>query len=330
LADWPPLLVLAGPTAVGKTELALEVCRALGGEVIMADSAAVYRGLDIGTAKPTPEQRARVPHHLLDLRDPRETFSVAEYRVLAEAAILGCAARGRVPVLVGGTGLYIRQVLEAPALPPVPPQPELRAALATRPAEELYAELRRVDPEAAARIHPANVRRVIRALEVWHVTGRPISEAWRRSRAAGGAGRRELACLVVLDRPQPVLRQRIEARVAEMLRAGLVDEVQGLLAAGVPPGAQSLQALGYRQTVAWLGSGQPLAALREAIVRATVQYAKRQRTWFRREAEARWLQLGDLPAARALPEVLRVWEGHLAEAAAARGPAGVQPSTPRA
>ncbi len=300
---WPRVLVIAGPTAAGKSEAALAVCRTVGGEIISADSGAVYRGCDIGTGKPTPADRAIVPHHLVDVRDPREPFSVAEYRTLAESAIRACGARGRVPVLVGGSGLYIRQVLDAPELPPVPPQPDLRARLQSRAPEELHAELAAIDPEAAARIHPANVRRVVRALEVWSVTGRPISAAWAES-----ARPRRPACLLVLDRPPEVLRTRIAVRVRHMLEVGLVEEVRALLASGVPAEAQAMQALGYRQTVHWLqGGAAPLAQLEEQIVAATARFAKRQRTWFRREQGAVWCDLGDRPAAAAVPWILERW-----------------------
>lgn len=299
---WPRVLVIAGPTATGKSEAALAVCRALDGEIISADSGSVYRGCDIGTGKPTPAERVDVPHHLIDVANPSETFSVAEYRVLAESAIGACAARGRVPVLTGGTGLYLRQVLEAPELPPVPAQPQLRAALLARAPEDLYAELATVDPEAAVRIHPANVRRVVRALEVWSVTGRPISAAWAES-----ARPRRPACFLVLDRPQEVLRARIVARVRRLLDQGLVEEVRALLASGVAPESPSMQALGYRQTVRWMRGTSSLSVLEAEIVTATAQFAKRQRTWFRREPGARWLDLGDGPAGDAVSWILQRW-----------------------
>lgn len=300
--DFPPLLVLAGPTATGKSEVALALCADGAGEIISADSAVVYRGLDIGTDKPTAAALGAVPHHLLNVRDPRASFSLADYRELADQAIRACGARGRLPVLVGGTGLYIRSVLEGGALPPVPAQPDLRAALARQPAASLHARLAAADPAAAARIHPANVRRVIRALEVLAVTGRPISAVW-----ADSAGQRRPARVFVLDRPQSILRERIGARVARMLAMGLVAEVKGLLREGVAVDAQSLQALGYRQTVRWLATGGTERDLAEAIVTATAQYAKRQRTWFRRETGALWIDLGAGPAGDALPEIRRLW-----------------------
>lgn len=299
-----PLLVLAGPTCCGKSELALALCAGGGGEIVCADSAVVYRGLDVGTAKPSAAERAAVPHHLLDVRDPAENFSVAEYRRLAAQSLAGVAARGRAALLVGGTGLYIRQVLEEPELPPVPPQPELRSALQARPGPELFAELAAADPAAAARIHPHDTRRVIRALEVLSVTGLPISAQWR-----GRPRPIRQACYVVLDRPREVLRRRIAARTEAMLQRGLIAEVRGLLASGVPTSAQSLQALGYRQTVAYLQGGSDLAGLHAAIVAATAQYAKRQRTWLRREPVTAWLDLGDEPAVAVLERVRALWAG---------------------
>lgn len=294
-----PILVLTGPTAVGKSELALAMCAAIGGEVLSADSAAVYRGLEIGTAKPGPSERAAVPHHLLDLRAPQEPFTAADYREAARATIAEVWSRGRVPVLVGGSGLYLRVALAEAGVPAVPPDPQLRQELAARPPQQLYAELLRVDPRAAAGIHPANTRRVVRALEVYHRSGRPISEHWDASRP------RLPACLLVVDRPQAVLRERIAARVAAMLRRGLVDEVQGLLAAGVSPQAQSLAALGYRQVVRCLRGETAAAGLEASIVQATVRFARRQRTWFRAEADAQWLDAGVAPATELLQQVRR-------------------------
>ncbi len=296
-----PILVLAGPTAVGKSELAVALCTEIGGEVLSADSAAVYRGLEIGTAKPSPSERAAVPHHLLDLRAPDEPFTAAEYREVARVSLAQVRARGRIPVVVGGTGLYIRVALAHSGVPPVPPDPRLRRELEARPPQHLYAELLRVDPRAAAGIHPANTRRVVRALEVFLLSGRPISEHWEEGRP------RLPACLLVIDRPQPVLRERIAARVASMLRLGLVAEVEGLLVAGVSPRAQSLSALGYRQVVQCLRGEAPAADLEASIVRATVRYARRQRSWFRSEPDAQWLDAGAGPAVALLPQLRALW-----------------------
>ncbi len=298
------ILVIAGTTASGKSALGLAAALRLGGEIVSADSAAVYRGLDIGTGKPGPAERALVPHHCLDLRDPGEPFTVAEYREAALAAVEGCLGRGAAPLLVGGSGLYVRQVLERTVTPPVPPDPALRAELERRPAADLHAELARVDPASAARLPPGDRRRVIRALEVHRATGRPLSAFLP---PAGVRPPRRPHLLLVLDRPPDVLRRRIADRVERMLEAGLLGEVEGLLRAGVPPSAQALQALGYRQAVAHLRQGGTVDGLRAEIVAATARFAKRQRTWFRGEPDAKWLDLGDGPPEAALSALVERW-----------------------
>lgn len=301
------MLVLTGPSGTGKSALAMALAATLNAEIVSADSALIYRHMDIGTAKPTAAERARVPHHLIDIRDPDQCFSVAEYGPLAEAAAVAAAGRGRLPLLVGGTGLYVRQVLEAPELPPVAPQLAWRADLERLAAEggaaRLHAALVRVDPVAGAAIHPANVRRVIRALEVHHVTGRPISSFWTAARV-----HRLPALIMVCDRPPAVLAARVAARARAMLAAGLVDEVQGLLASGVSAAAQAMQALGYKETVAWLAAGrEPVTALEDALIRATLHYVKRQRTWWRAAADASWIDLGDRPAEDAVGRIVDAW-----------------------
>ena len=299
----PRVLAIGGTTASGKSRLAMAAATALSGEIVTADSAQVYRGMDIGTDKPDARARVVVPHHLLDIRAPSEPFSVAEYQRLADAAIRSVAAAGRTPLLVGGTGLYLRQVLRGADLPPAPPQPDLRARLQQEPAEALWAELARIDLEAASHIHPHNVRRVIRALEIYAVTGQPPS------RFVAPACVRYPHVLIVLDRPSAVLRARITARVQGMLERGLVAEVRGLLAQGLDPGAPGLAALGYRQTVDFLVRGGTLTELAAAIADATWQYARRQRTWFRRDPDAVWIDLEDGSAEDALARVLDVWWG---------------------
>lgn len=303
-----PLLVIAGPTATGKSDLALAIASAVGGEIVSADSAQVFRGLDIGTAKPSQEDRRAVPHHLIDIRDPVQSFSAAEYRDLADAAITAIRERGAVPVVVGGTGLYIRQLLSPDTLPPVPPQPEVRATLMavaqTHGPGALHRELAGIDPQAAATIPEGNVRRVIRALEVIRATGEPISAHWRAGR---GMRPRPPVCLVVCTRPREELHRRIALRVDAMIVRGLVGEVDGLLHAGVPAAAQSMRALGYKETVDYLAGIYDERELRQRLTTATRQYAKRQMTWFRREPEARWVDLGDGPAQVGLDEVLRLW-----------------------
>ncbi len=303
MGERPRVLAIGGVTASGKSRLGLALARELVGEIVSADSAQVYRGMDIGTDKPDAASRGLVPHHLLDIRAPDAPFSVAEYQRLADAAIAGIASRGHAALLVGGTGLYLRQVLRGAQLPPAPPQPDLRARLEREPPAALYAELARADPEAARRIHPHNVRRVIRALEILAVTGQPASSFAAVPRP------RYPHLLVVLDRPADVLRARIAARVERMLARGLVDEVRALLARGLDPAAPGLSALGYRQTVAHLRGAGTRAELAAAIAAATWGYARRQRTWFRREPDAVWIDLEDGPAEAALPRVLALWRG---------------------
>lgn len=298
------LLVIAGTTASGKSALALRAALALGGEIVSADSAAIYRGLEIGTGKPGPEQRALVPHHCLDLREPGAPFSVAEYREAALQAVRDCLRRGVVPLLVGGSGMYVRRVLERCAPPPVAPDPALRAELERRPAADLHAELGRVDPASAARLPPGDRRRVIRALEVHRATGLPLSAFLP---PPGVRPPRRRHALLILDRPPEVLRRRIAERVDRMLEEGLVEEVAGLLRAGVPPSAQSLQALGYRHVVTHLRQGGTAAELRTAIIADTVRFAKRQRTWFRAEPDAVWLDLGETASEAALSQVVEWW-----------------------
>ena len=278
------LLVIAGPTAVGKSDLALRLAAARGGEIVSADSAQVYRGLDVGTAKPTPAERAQVRHHLIDVRDPREPFTVAEYQALARAAIADIQGRGRLPLLVGGTGLYIRAVLRPFDFAGTPPDPALRAALEREEPLALYARLRALDPAAADRIDPRNVRRTIRALEVCLSTGRPFSAGWRPE-----ADLPPGVAFVALDRPREELYRRIADRVRDQLRDGLIEEVAGLLAAGVPPTAQSMQALGYKEAAAHLAGELTLAEMTDLLTRRTRQYARRQLTWLRREPVQLWL-----------------------------------------
>lgn len=316
-----PLLVILGPTAVGKSRLALGLARRLGGEIVSADSAQVYRFMDIGTDKPAPADRAAVPHHLVDVRDPDEPFSVAEYQAMARAAIDAVAGRGRLPVLAGGTGLYIRAVVSgAYAFPAAAPDPALRAALTARAQAEgidpLYRRLQEVDPVAAARIDPRNARRVIRALEVYLQTGVPFSrrgggegaQAAPGGEAAPGgtAGSPYDALLVGLTREREDLYARIDARVEDQLRRGLVDEVRGILARGYDPSLPALQALGYKEVIAHLRGEVPFEEMVRVLKRNTRRYAKRQWTWFRREEGVRWFNLTHEDPAAVEEEVVRL------------------------
>ncbi|MGM0576970.1 MAG: tRNA (adenosine(37)-N6)-dimethylallyltransferase MiaA [Myxococcota bacterium] len=275
------LLVVVGPTAAGKTALAMAVCERLGGEIVSADSVQVYRGLDIGSAKPTAEEQARVPHHAIDLVEPTERMDAATWCEAADAAIADVLSRGRVPVVCGGTGLYVRVLLHG--LSPIPDIREdvkaaVRAEIEARGPEALHAGLAEVDPEAAAKLHPRDRQRIGRALEVWRQTGRPLSE-WQAEHRF--APRRYDARVVGLWPERDVLHRRITARAERMVEAGLVEEVADLLVRGVPPGAPGLRTLGYREVVGYLHEEMSLRDLPAAIARGHRRYARRQLTWFR-------------------------------------------------
>jgi tRNA dimethylallyltransferase len=294
-----PVLALVGPTAAGKTEVALEVAEGLGAEVVSADAMLVYRGMDIGTAKPTPEERARVPHHLVDLVEPGEEFSVARFQPLARAAIADVLGRGRVPLLVGGSGLYFHAVVDEFVFPPT--DPSVRARLEAEAAEaglaELYQRLATADPPAAARIQPENLRRTVRALEVMELTGRPFSSF--RAAMDAPVSRYRLTVLG-LDPGTELLRARVAERVAAMAEAGLGEEVGRL--AERPLSRTARQALGYKELLDAREHGTPVAEALEAVVRRTRAYARRQLAWFRRDPRVQWSTLPPGPerAAQAL------------------------------
>lgn len=302
------LLVIAGPTAVGKTDTALAVAKRVGGEIISADSVQVYRGLDIGAAKPTRQEREEVPHHLLDIVGPTENYTVARYQDDAARVIAEVQGRGKLPILVGGTGLYIRAVVQGYAFGEKGEDKALRDRL-RREAEEhgpeaLHRRLAVVDPVSAAKLHPNDLRRVIRALEFYESSCEPISRQERRT-AGESVYDTQMFCLSM---PRELLYRRIETRVDQMVAAGLVDEVRGLLNNGVPMDAKSMQSLGYKQLVAHLQGELSLEAAVALIKRDTRRYAKRQLTWFRREEHAVWLDLtqcgGKLEAAENISSFL--------------------------
>jgi len=294
----PPAIALMGPTASGKTALALDWARRLGTQVISVDSALVYRGLDIGSAKPDLDERAGIVHHLIDIREPHVPYSAAEFARDGLEAMLALASRGRVPVLAGGTGLYFRALLDG--LSPMPEaDPALREALRARGAAEgwptLHAELARVDPAAAARIHATDPQRISRALEVHALTGRPISH-WQAAPRRRFPFRVLKLVLAPADRGE--LHARIAARFDAMLGRGFLDEVRALRAdprlhAELP----AIRAVGYRQAWVHLAGETDAAQFREQAIAATRQLAKRQLTWLRGEFDARWLDpLRDRPA----------------------------------
>jgi tRNA dimethylallyltransferase len=300
----PTLIVLLGPTASGKTDLALELAEAFGGEIVGADSRQVYRQMDIGSAKPTRAQQARAPHHLIDVVNPDEPFSLADYLRLARAAIADVHARQRVPLLVGGTGQYITALVEGWNTPEAPPDPALRAELEAYAAEQgsaaLFARLRAADPEAAAFVDARNVRRVIRALEVIAVTGQPFSAQRRHDPPLW----RVLQFGLTLDRE--ALYARADRRIGQMMEAGFLDEVRGLLAQGYDRHLPSLSALGYRELCAHLLDGVPLDAAIEQTRFATHDFIRRQYTWFRgHDRDVRWLDATG--AAEPMQQAVTAW-----------------------
>lgn len=281
------MLALVGPTAVGKTALALALSEVLPIEVVSADSRTVYRWMDIGTAKPTIEERRRVPHHLLDVVDPDEPYSLALYQQQALEAIARIRARDRIPVLVGGAGLYVAAVCEGLRLPDVPPDAAFREALEQRAQREgwqtLQRDLAEVDPQSAARIDPRNVRRVIRALEVFHATGKPFS-AWQNPVMPPV---RALQIGLRLERPR--LYARIDVRIDHWMACGFVDEVRSLLERGYAASLPSMSGLGYREVARYLNGDVDLDLAVAQIKQATHQYAKRQMTWFGARPDLVWL-----------------------------------------
>jgi tRNA dimethylallyltransferase len=286
-----PLLVIVGPTAVGKTSLSLSMARGFRGEIVSGDSMQVYRHMDIGTAKVTAQERAQIPHHLIDIVDPDYPFSVEEYQRLAREAIEDIHRRGRLPILVGGTGLYIQSVTHGYLLPGVEGNPELRNALHRFADEEgnekLWEKLRAVDPETAGRLHPNDRRRIIRALEVYEATGVPFSKLQRK------VSPRYDMLWIGLTMPRQRLYERINRRVDRMLEEGLVEEVEVLRKKGYHRDLTSMQALGYKEIMMYLDGEISLEEAVDAIKRGTRKYAKRQLSWFRRLPEVHWFDVSE-------------------------------------
>jgi tRNA dimethylallyltransferase len=302
------LVVIVGPTAVGKTELAVRLAEAVGGEIVSADSRQVYRGMDIGTAKATAEERARVPHHLLDLIDPDQTLGVAQFQALAYAAIDGILTRRKIPFLVGGTGQYVMAVVEGWQVPIVPPDEALRRALyheaKERGGEALYARLQAIDPEAARKIDPRNVRRVIRALEVCLTTGRPMSQ----QRGKSPPSYQMLMIGLTLARPE--LYRRIDERVEALIAQGLEDEVRQLVAKGYGLELPAMSGVGYGQFAPYLAGNATLEDAIRAIKRATRRFVRQQGTWFRRDdPRIEWIDAREDPFPEAVELVTRFLKG---------------------
>jgi len=303
-----PLVALLGPTAVGKTALSLDLAERLGAEIVSADSRLIYRGMDIGTAKPSAAEQARVPHHLLDLALPDMVLTLAEYQRRAYATIDAIHARGRLPLLVGGTALYARAVVEGLRIPEVAPDPTLRAeleqVLAEQGREELFRRLAAVDPATAAVIDARNPRRVLRALEIALLTG-------QSKVALEGAEPPPYAVFMVgLTRPRDDLYARIDRRVLEMVDAGLVAETQRLLAAGYAPSLPAMTSLGYREMTAYLAGEMSLA---EAIARIQVEthrFVRHQMTWYRKLPGMVWFDLSEAGAVVAVNKAVDDFLAH--------------------
>jgi tRNA dimethylallyltransferase len=286
-----PLIVIVGPTAVGKTEISLQLAERLDGEIVSADSRLFYRGMDIGTAKPSQDERARVKHHLIDVAEPDQVWSLAKFQRAAYFAIDDIHNRGKTPFLVGGTGQYIRAVTEGWDIPDVKPDPQLRLAFQNWAnilgPFELHDRLAVLDPDAAGKIDPQNLRRTIRALEVIYHTGKPFSAQKGRS------GSPHNTQILGIHRARPELYLRVDARIQDMLVAGLVEEVRSLLDKGYSPELAPLSAIGYHQIIQYL-HGEIL--LEEAVIlmkRLTRQYIRRQANWFNRDdPNIHWFNVG--------------------------------------
>ena len=298
------LAILTGPTSVGKTEVSIDVALRLGTEILSADSMAVYRRMDAATAKPSPEQRARVPHHLIDIVDPTEPFTVADYRAAAVPHVERLLSAGRTPLLVGGTRLYL-MALTAPFDTGPEPRADLREQWRDRPSEDLHVELSQADPDTAARLHPSDRKRIVRALEVWHTTGRRISEVQAGSRDQGGLYE---ATWVALIRDREELYRRVNERVDAMIAGGLVEEVEGFVAEGMTPDTPAMQGHGYKEIMRALTGEYSREEGIRLLKRNTRRYVKYQLMWLRGMSQVRCVR-ADQPHRVVVEEVLRAIAG---------------------
>ena len=290
------IICIVGPTASGKTRLSVELAKTLGAEIVSCDSMQIYKYMDIGTAKPTEAEKQGIVHHMMDFLDPRESYSVSRYVEDADPVVQDILARGKPVVIVGGTGLYLDSLIAGRQFAPLPQsgkREELTRIAETQGIEVLMEQLRTVDPEAAARIHPSNQKRVIRALEIWLETGKTMTQ-------------HDLETKAIPPKYQPIyfgldyenrqdLYDRIDLRVELMLQQGLVEEVKQLLAMGIPANATGLQAIGYKELIQYLSGQGSLQQAKEAIQLGSRRYAKRQRTWFYRNEKIRWFSLPKNP-----------------------------------
>ena len=284
-----PVLCIVGPTATGKSALALHLAEKLNGEILNMDSMQIYRNMNIGTAKPTMAERCGIPHHLLDIVEPTQPFTVADYSLAAEQCIADVYGRGKLPMLVGGTGFYLRAITDGLHLGGIRSDPQLREslkAIAAQPdgKQQLHQRLQQIDPEAAARLHVNDVQRVSRAIEVYQLTGKPISKQENVL-----PERPYRFCMLGTTLERTMLYDRANARVDTMMQAGLLQEVQALLVQGVPIQAQAMQGIGYKELIPVLRDGVPLESAVILLKQNTRHYAKRQWTWFRAESRIQWV-----------------------------------------
>ena len=306
LCNLPRVVAIGGPTATGKTALSVALAKEFGGEVVNADSMQIYRGLDIGTAKPTAEERQGIPHHLMDFLPPEAPYSVADFTAAAAPLIEQLNSSGKLPIVTGGTGLYITSLMKGTAFAPEKTDPAIRARLQTEADEQgsaaLYARLQQIDPAYAEKLHPNNLPRVIRALELFEATGRRMSEQQRAALAAEPPYRSLCICLTCRDRAE--LYRRIDRRVDSMLQNGVLEEAK-LVYDNRETYRTAAQAIGYKEFFPYFAGEMPLNDCANRLKQATRNYAKRQLTWFRHQANGVWLYVDEEPPAPRAAELVR-------------------------
>lgn len=286
----PQIITIAGPTASGKTALSIQLAKELGGEIVSCDSMQVYKDMDIGTAKPTLEEQEGIPHHMLSVAEPWEDFSVSRYCAMADPIVEDILRRGKSPIIVGGTGLYMDALIRGNAFAPCPStgrREELEALAASQGIEAVIEKLQKVDPESAARLHPSDQKRIIRAMEVYLETGMTITEHNRKTQEI--PPKYQPIRFALTDRQRQTLYDRIDRRVDAMVEAGLMEEIQGLLSRGIPEKCTAMQAIGYKEFVAALHGECSMDEAARQVKQSSRRYAKRQLTWFRRNPENIWL-----------------------------------------
>ena len=306
LCNLPRMVAIGGPTATGKTALSVALAKEFGGEVVNADSMQIYRGLDVGTAKPTAEERQGIPHHLMDFLPPEAPYSVADFTAAAAPLIEQLNSAGKLPIVTGGTGLYITSLMKGTAFAPEKTDPAIRARLQTEADEQgraaLYARLQQIDPAYAEKLHPNNLPRVIRALELFEATGRRMSEQQRAALAAEPPYRSLCICLTCRDRAE--LYRRIDRRVDSMLQNGVLEEAK-LVYDNSETYRTAAQAIGYKEFFPYFAGEMPLNDCANRLKQATRNYAKRQLTWFRHQADGVWLYVDEEPPAPRAAELVR-------------------------